>query len=221
MQFTGSFPSESVCVERCGCRSRWDDFHSIYSVCMFLLKFLLIRLQRPFRETVKVPFGSHTHTHTHVRALCFLLFLLFLPNSISERLLCRLLPLPPFVSASCSLTSPLVLNALCCRFLLFLLFHHPFNPSPSIFPSPSTPPITNTQNGSRCPRPSRGSLPLHLVSFTRLEASILLGLFRSRGTAADLFLAVTFPWLHSESVGEGHPDKICDQVSDAILVRSF
>lgn len=23
---------------------------------------------------------------------------------------------------------------------------------------------------------------------------------------------------HSESVGEGHPDKICDQVSDAILV---
>jgi len=25
-------------------------------------------------------------------------------------------------------------------------------------------------------------------------------------------------WLTVESVGEGHPDKICDQVSDAILV---
>lgn len=30
-------------------------------------------------------------------------------------------------------------------------------------------------------------------------------------------VALLFP---SESVGEGHPDKICDQVSDAILVRA-
>lgn len=86
--------------------------------------------------------------------------------------------------------------------------------------SPFTPFVICRQNGSRYPHSSRGSLPLHLVS--NLVHGFTGSYFTVRAWRLIMFI-LHFPAClvflrHSESVGEGHPDKICDQVSDAILV---
>jgi S-adenosylmethionine synthetase, N-terminal domain len=58
--------------------------------------------------------------------------------------------------------------------------------------------------------------PLLLLLFPPLVPGHEDGLLR-RDVFVYFWWEERSPWLIVESVGEGHPDKICDQISDAIV----